>query len=130
MILVYILFALTLSAVLMAVFDAEIPEQVRSEAFIAIFAALMLVAWSVDAWLLPYVAMKGAAPWVPVVAVCIFGAILAVSAVLSTRSESTLMRGGAHHGVKRDVEAIGFDFVLLVLMAVFGIMVLGIAMLK
>jgi hypothetical protein len=124
MILVYLLFTLTLSAILMVVFGAKIPEQKRSEAFMVFFAAFMLIAWAADEWLLPVVAMHGIASWVPGLAVFIFAAILVVSAVLSTRSWGPLIRAGMHHSMKQDAEAIGFDIALLVLIAAFGIMVL------
>jgi|SRR5208283_2512924 len=130
MILIYLLFTLTLSAILVVVFGAKIPEQKRSEAFMTFFAALMLIAWAVDAWLLPVVAMQGIASWVTVLAVSIFAAILVVSAVLSTRSRGPLSRAGMHHSMRQDAEAIGFDIALLVLMAAFGIMVLKSIMMK
>jgi hypothetical protein len=124
MILVYLLFALTLSTILMVVFDAKIPDQKRSDAFILFFAALMLIAWAVDEWVLPIVAIEGIATWVPGMAVSIFGLILVVSAILSARSQGPIIRAGVHHSKREDVEAIGFDIVLLFLIAAFGIMVL------
>jgi len=130
MIIVYLLFALTLSAILVVVFGATIPEQKRSEAFIAFFAALMLIAWAVDAWFLPAIAIKGVGTWVPDLAVSIFGAILVVLAVISMRSQGPLIRAGVRHSMRQDAEAIGFDLVLLILMAAFGIMVLRSIMMK
>lgn len=130
MILVYLLFALTLSTVVMVLFGAKISERKRSEAFIAFFAVLMLIAWGVDAWLLPVIAIKGVGAWVPDLAVSIFGAMLVVSAVLSTRPQTPFVRARLHHNMRQDVEAIGFDIVLLILIVAFGLAVLRSIMMK
>jgi hypothetical protein len=124
MIIVYLLFALTLSTILVVIFGATIPEQKRSDAFIAFFAALMLVAWAVDAWFLPDIAIKGVGTWVPDLAVSIFGAILVIFTVIASRSQGPLMRAGVYHSMRQDAMAIGFDIVLLILMVAFGIIVL------
>ncbi len=104
MIIIYLLFALTLSTILVVVFGATIPEQRRSEAFIAFFAALMLVAWAVDAWFLPAIAIKGVGTWVPDLAVSIFGAIIVVFAFISRRSQGPLIRAEVYHSMKQDAK--------------------------
>ena len=124
MILLYILFALTLSAILTGLLGVKIPEQKRSDTFIIIFVALMLAGWAVVQWFLPIVALKGTGGWVPALLIIIFGAILVLSAVLSARSRGPLVKAAAHHSVREDAEAIGFDIGILVLMAVFGIALL------
>jgi hypothetical protein len=130
MILLYLLFALTLSTILTMLFGPKIPEQKRGEAFIVVFTVLMLAAWAIDEWLLPIVGIEGVGTWVPDAAVLIFVAMLIASAAFSTRSRGLMIEARVHHGMRQDSEAIGFDIVLLILLMAFGITVLTSILMK
>ncbi len=121
MILLYLLFALTVSMTLTALFGARIPQHRRGDAFIGFFIAIVLIAWAVDAWFVPAVAAGRNAPWLAVLFLMIFGAILAASAILSVRSSGPLVRAALHHDSRLDAEAAAFDFLLWFAVLIFGI---------
>ncbi len=120
-ILLYLLFALTVSMTLTAIFGARIPQQRRGEAFIGFFILLVLIAWAVDAWLAPAVSAGRSTPWVAVLFLIIFGAILVASAVLSVRSPGPLVQATLHHDNRLDAEAAAFDILLWFAVLIFGI---------
>ncbi len=124
MTLLYILFALTASVVLTALFAAHIPEQKRGEAFIGIFVSLALAAWAVDEWLLPALSAGLRAAWLPVLLLVVFGVILAASAFLSVRSQGPFAWASVHQDRRLDAEAVAFDLLLWLAMLIFGISVI------
>ncbi len=121
MILLYLLFALTVSMTLTALFGARIPQHRRGDAFIGFFIVFVLIAWAVDAWFVPAVAVGRNAPWLAVLFLMIFGAILAASAILSVRSSGPLVWAALHHDNRLDAEAAVFDFLLWFAVLIFGI---------
>ena len=125
MILVYVLFALTVSTVLTALFSARIPENRRGDAFIGFFAVLMVLAWAADTWLLPALAAGPGRSWVPIVMLIIFAGVLASTAVLAVRTPSALQHAMARHDGRLNGEAAVFDLVLWA-----ALLVLGMALLK
>lgn len=125
MILVYVLFALTVAMLLIALFSASIPENRRGEAFIGFFAALMVLAWAADAWLFPALAAGSGRSWVPVAMLIIFAGVLVSSAVLAVRTPRSLQHAVVHHDGRLNGEAAAFDLILWSAM-----LVLGMALLK
>jgi hypothetical protein len=125
MILVYVLFALTVSTVLTALFSARIPENRRGEAFIGFFAVLMVLAWAANTWLLPALAAGPRSSWIPITMLIIFAGVLASSAVLSVRTQRPLQHALARHDGRLKGEAAVFDLVLWA-----ALLVLGMALLK
>ncbi len=124
MLLVYLLFALTFSTILLALFSEHIPERRKDDAFISFFAALMLLAWAVDDWLLPALAGDRKTPWPAVAALIIFGSVLASSLALSVRVPRRLRHAPAFHSTRFDAEAASFDLVLWLLMVTLGLSVM------
>jgi hypothetical protein len=125
MILVYVLFALTVSTVLFALFSPRIPEDRRGEAFIGFFAALMALAWAANTWLLPAMTAGPRRSWVPIMMLVIFAGVLASSAVLSVRTPRPLKHAVVPHEGRLNGEAAVFDLVLWA-----ALLVLGMALLK
>lgn len=125
MLLVYLLFALTVSTVLTALFSARIPENRRGDAFIGFFAALMVLAWAADTWLLPTLASGPGRSWVPIVMLAVFAGVLASSAILAVRTPRPLRHAAVHHDWRLNGEAAVFDLVLWT-----ALLVLGMALLK
>ncbi len=121
MILVYILFALTVSMILTALFNERIPEQKRGEAFIGIFVMFALAAWAVNEWLLPALSAGLRAAWLPVLFLALFGVILAVSAALSVRAHGPFAWAAVHHDRRLDTEAVAFDLLLWLAVVISGI---------
>ncbi len=121
MILLYLLFALTVSTTLTALFGARIPQHRRGDAFIEFFIVFMLIAWAMDAWLAPAVATGRSTPWLAVLFLVLFGAILAASAILSVRSFGPLEQAALRHDNRLDAEAAAFDFLLWFAVLIFGI---------
>jgi hypothetical protein len=124
MILVYLLFALTVSSVLTALFSASIPENRKGEAFIGFFAALMALAWAADKWLLPALAAGLKTSWTALLTLAIFGGVLAASAILSVRTPGPLQHAAVDHDNRLNGEAAVFDLVLWSAMLVLGLAVL------
>jgi hypothetical protein len=125
MILVYLLFALTVSSVLTALFSASFPENRKGEAFMGFFAAFMVLAWAANTWLLPALAAGLKTSWIPFFTLTIFGGVLAASAILSVRTHGPLQQAAADHDNRLNGEAAVFDLVLWS-----AILVLGMAVLK
>ncbi len=124
MILLYVLFALTVSTVLTALFGSRVPEQKRGEAFIGFFVLLALVAWAVGEWLVPAVSAGLHAAWLPPLLLVIFAAIFVVSALLSVRSRGPFAWAGVHHDRRLDAEAVAFDLLLWLALLILGISVI------
>ncbi len=124
-ILLYILFALTVSMVLTALSAPWVPEQRRGEAFIVFFMALLLAAGASAEWQVPAIAAgsRGDA-WTPALLLVVFSAILVVSAFLSVRPPDSFARAGGSHNHRQDAEAVAFDIVLWLLMLIFGILIM------
>ncbi|MGE5173780.1 MAG: hypothetical protein ACM3MD_08125 [Betaproteobacteria bacterium] len=120
----YLLFALTVSTTLTALFGEHIPQNRRGEAFIGFFILLVLIAWAVDAWLVPAVAAGRSATWLPALFLIIFGAILVTSAILAARSSGPFVQAVVHHDNRLDAEAAAFDFLLWFAVLIFGIAVI------
>jgi hypothetical protein len=124
MILVYLLFALTVSTILSALFSARIPENRKGEAFIGFFAALMVLAWAADEWLLPALAAGLKTPWIPLLTLIIFAGVLASSAVLAVRTPGPLRHAVVNRDSRLNTEAAVFDLALWFAMLVSGMAVL------
>jgi protein-S-isoprenylcysteine O-methyltransferase Ste14 len=124
MILVYLLFALTVSSVLTALFSASVPENRKGEAFMGFFAALMVLAWAADEWLLPALAAGLKTSWIPLLTLVIFGGVLAASAILAARTTGPLQHAFVDHDSRLNGEAVIFDLVLWSALLVSGIAVL------
>ena len=120
MILVYLLFALTASSVLTALFSASVPENRKGEAFMGFFAALMVLAWAADEWLLPALAAGLKTSWIPLLTLVIFGGVLAASAILSVRTHGPLQHAAVDHDNRLNGEAAVFDLLLWSAMLVLG----------
>lgn len=112
MILMYMLFALTLSTVLTALGSARIPQNRKGEIFIGFFIALMVLAWAVDTWLLPALATGTRIAWLPIMLLVLFGGIVAASTILSVRTFGPPQRAMVDHDSRLDAEAAVFDLVL------------------
>jgi hypothetical protein len=124
MILVYLLFALTVSSVLFALFSASIPENRKGEAFMGFFAAFMVLAWAANTWLLPALAAGLKTSWIPFLTLTIFGGVLAASAILSVRTHGPLQHAAVDHDNRLSGEAAVFDLVLWSAILVLGMVVL------
>ncbi len=124
MILLYILFALTSSMILTALFASHVQENRRGDVFIGFFVLIFLAALAMVEWLIPAVIAGRNPVWTPVLFLIIFGAILVASAILSVRSSGPLALAGVHHSNKQDAEALTFDIILWVLMLIFGIVIM------
>jgi hypothetical protein len=124
MILMYMLFALTASAILIALFSKFIPRKREGEAFIVFFAALMIVAWAVDAWVLPDLAHGQIISWLPTMLLIMFGAIFAASTILLVRKSTPLHQVAGNHDNRFDAEAAVFDLILWFAFLSVGIIVL------
>jgi hypothetical protein len=124
MILVYLLFALTVSAILIALFSEHIPQNRKGELYIGIFVALMVLTWAADTWLFPALAAGPRTSWPLVATLIIFAAILAVSLSLSVRTPGPLRKAVANRSPRIDTEAEVFDLLLWSALFVAGIIIL------
>jgi hypothetical protein len=123
-ILLYVVFALTVSTILTALVAGLIPERRWGDAFIAFFVLLVLCAGAADAWLVPVVAAGQRSSVLPVIFLIAFGAMLAASIILMTRSTRPLMQAAIHRENRLEAEAAAFDAVLWLAVLIFGIAVL------
>lgn len=125
MILMYLLFALTVSTVLTAAISARIPQNREGEAFIGFFVSLMVLAWAMDEWLLPALSAGQRTSWPPILLLIVFGGVFAASTILSARGMSgPPQRAMVNHNNRHDAEAIAFDIVLWFALLIMGIVVL------
>lgn len=124
MILMYMLFALTASAVLTALIAEHIPQKREGEAFIVFFAALMIVAWVVDEWVLPDLARGPIVSWLPTVLLIVFGGVFTASTILSVRKSRPLQQAVVNYNNRFDAEAMVFDLILWLALLTAGIIVL------
>ncbi len=125
MMLVYILFALTLSTVLSALFSRRIPENRQGDVFIGFFVAMLLLAWAMDTWLLPMLAANYAISWPGVTALVVFGAILVSSLTLSVRTPRSLKQAAlTGHEHRFDAEAAAFDLLIWLALVTLGIILI------
>ncbi len=124
MILMYMLFALTASAILTALSSEHIPQKREGEAFIVFFAAMMIAAWVVDEWVLPDLARGHTISWLPTVLLIMFGGVFAASTILSVRKSRPLQQAVVNHKNRFDAEAMAFDLILWFAMLTVGLIVL------
>ncbi len=124
MILVYLLFALTVSTVLIALFSARIPQSRKGEIYIGIFVAIMVLAWAADQWLLPALATGLSTSWPLVLTLIIFVTILAVSLSISVRTPGPLRQAVTNHDSRLDTEAAIFDLFLWLALLIVGITIM------
>jgi len=124
MILMYMLFALTISAVLTALISAHIPQNKEGDAFIGFFVALMVLAWAVDEWLLPALAAGQKTSLLPILLLIMFGGVFAASTILSIGTSAPLQHAVVNHNNRLDMEAIVFDLILWSALLTVGIVVL------
>ncbi len=124
MILMYMLFALTASAILTALISEHIPKEREGEAFIVFFSALMIVSWVVDEWVLPDLALGHTITWLPTVLLIMFGGVFAASTILSVRKSRPLQQAAVNHKNRFDAEAMVFDLILWFALLTLGIIVI------
>lgn len=124
MMLVYLLFALTFSSILTALFSTRVQQSREGELFIGFFVASMALAWAADEWLLPALAAGRKASWPPVMSLIIFGAVFVVSLLLSVRTTRPLGQAAIGHDNRLDEEAMAFDLVLWLAFLLVGIIVM------
>ncbi len=122
MILVYILFAMTFSTVLSAIFSSRIPEDRQGDAFIGFFIGLLVLAEAIDKWLWPALAAGYKVFWPVIVSLIVFAAVLAASVELSIRTPRHVRQPiMIEHDSRFDPEAVGFDLLLWVALVSLGI---------
>lgn len=125
MMLVYLIFALTLSSILTALFSTRVQQSREGELFIGFFVAIMALAWAADEWLLPALAAGWKTSWPPVMTLVIFGAVFVASLLLSVRTTHPLGQAVIGHGNNRlGAEAAAFDLVLWLAFLLVGIVVM------
>ncbi len=123
MVLLYLLFALTVSTVLTAIFAGQAAQHQQGRAFLFFFILLLVIAGACDVWLVPVVAAGRGTIFSPVALLIVFGAVLSASVLLSVRSQH-LMAQTAGHRDAVDAEAAVFDSLIWLAMLIFGIAVL------
>ncbi len=124
MLLMYILFALTFSTVLSALFADHIPEDRKGGTFIITFVLLMILAGAMDEWLLPALEVRKMA-WPMVSALVVFGAVLVSSLALSIRLPRRLHQSVmVAHNHRFDPESTAFDLFIWVALLALGIIVM------
>jgi hypothetical protein len=121
MILIYILFALTFSTVLTALFSARAPEHSKEELFIGFFVALLAAAWAADVWILPALAAGGHRTWLAAATLILFGAMFIASAALAAGGRRLRTQAVHHNESRFDAEAAVFDLLLWVVLLIAGI---------
>jgi hypothetical protein len=124
MVLVYLLFALTVTTILIALFSEHIPQKRKGEVYIGIFVALMVLTWAADAWLFPALAAGLKTMWPLVLTLVIFAVIIGVSLALSIRMHGPLRQAVADHGSRVDTEAAVFDLIIWSALLIAGIIIL------
>jgi hypothetical protein len=124
MILMYMLFALTVSTILTAIISGHIPQKREGEAFIGFFVAFMMLAWAVDEWLLPALAGGQKISWLPIVLLFMFGGVFAASTILSVRKPGPLRKAVVNYDTRLAPEAMVFDIILWFAFLTTGIIVL------
>jgi hypothetical protein len=123
--LVYILFALTFSTVLSALFSKHIRKGREGDAFIAFFVALMVLGWAVNEWLFPAFASGLRTPWTAIAALIVFGTVFASSIALSIRTPGRVKQPVMiDHDNRFDAEAAAFDLVLWIALLILGIIMM------
>lgn len=125
MLLMYMLFALTVSTVLTAVVSSRITKDREGEAFIGFFALLLALAWAADQWLLPVLSTGHRTIWLPILLLTMFAGVLAASTGLSVRTRGKPLHATVHHGNRLDTEAMVFDLILWFALLFAGISVLA-----
>ena len=125
MILMYMLFALTVSTVLTALISAHIPQNREGEAFIGFFVALMVLAWAADEWLIPALTAGHKTSWLPILLLIMFGCFFAASTILSVRTPGPQQHAVVNHDNRIGAEAVVFDLILW-----FALLIVGIAVLR
>ncbi len=124
MVLVYALFALTVSAILTAVFSRTASRHRQGHAFLDFFALLLLLAGTADGWLAPAVSSGPRSGVYPIVFLAVFAAILTVSLILSIRSGNTLKLAEGDRSTRLETEAAVFDSLVWLAMTLSGIAIL------
>ncbi len=124
MVLVYVLFALTVSAILTALFSGTISQHGQGHAFMYFFALLLLLAGAVGVWLAPAIASGQRSGVYPAVLLAVFAAILALSTILSVRSRSALMPAAAERVASLETEAEVFGSLVWLALMISGITIL------
>jgi hypothetical protein len=125
MLVVYLLIALTFSAVLFAVFSAYISESRKGEAFIGFFAVLMALAGAADEWLVPSLVKGLKSSWPPVITLAMFFALFVLSTAFSIRAPNPLRQSVSGSENRLSAEAAGFDLVIW-----FALVLTGVSLLK
>jgi hypothetical protein len=125
MILMYMLFALTVSTVLTALISAYIPKKREGEAFIGFFVALMVLAWAADEWLLPTLTAGQKTSWLPILILIMFGGFFVASTILSVKTYGSPQPAMVNHENRHNAEAMVFDLILW-----FALLIVGIAVLR
>jgi len=126
MILLYMLFALTVSTVLTALISERVPQSQsrEKEVFIGFFAALMVLAWAADKWLFPTLAAGQRTSWPSILVLILFGGVFAASTILSVKTSAPPRKAVVNHSGRLDTEAMVFDVVLWFALLTIGIVAL------
>ncbi len=127
MILLYGLFALTLSMVLTALLSRKTPQHRQGHIFIIIFVVLSVIAGAGDVWLVPVVASGQRSLVYPAVLLAVFCAVLMASVLLSVRSTLPMTQAAAHRDAGLDAESTVFGSFIWLATLIFGIAVLRVA---
>jgi hypothetical protein len=123
-ILLYLLFALTVSTILTALFAGQAAPHRQGHIFLFFFVLLLIIAGVSDVWLVPIVASEQRSAFYPAVLLTLFCAVLTASVLLSVRSPRPLTQAAAHHDTGLDAESAVFGSLVWLAMLVFGIAVL------
>ncbi len=121
MILLYVLFALTVSMVLTAVFSRQAAQHRQGHTFIFIFVLLFLMAGMCDLWLVPSIASGQRSLVYPVVLLVVFCAILTASVLLAVSLPRVAAHAAGHRDAGRDAESAAFGSLIWLATLIFGI---------
>ncbi len=125
MILIYLLFALTFSMVLTALFSSRASENRKALLFIGFFIALLAASWAADVWLLPALAAAGLSRTLLPAAMMILFALMFIASASMTAWGPRLRRQAVlHHDSRLDAEAAVFDLLLWAILLIAGIMLI------
>ncbi len=124
MILLYLLFALTVSTVLTVLFAGQAAPHRQAHAFLFCFALLLLIGGVCDVWLVPIVASGQRSVFYPAVLLAVFCAFLTASVLLSVRAPIPMTPAASQHDTVLDAESAAFGSLVWLAVLIFGIAVL------
>ncbi len=124
MILLYLLFALTVSTVFTALFAGQAAPHRQSHTFLFFFILFLLIAGVCDMWLVPVVGSGQRNALYPVALLTVFCAVLTSSVLLSVRSPLPMTQAAEHRDTGLDAESAVFGSIIWLALLIFGIAVL------